>query len=155
MELVLLIGLQGAGKSTFARQCFADTHVYVSRDLLRNHRHPSQRQLQLIEVALREGRSVIADNTHATIADRAPIIALGRQYGARILGYFFPPHVKESLVRNQARSGTARVPNVAIYATAKRFQPPTAGEGFDALYQVRATGTAELPAFEVEPYLEG
>lgn len=155
MELVLLIGLQGAGKSTFARAHFADGYVYIGRDLLRNHRHPSQRQLYLIEEALREGRSIVVDNTHATVADRAPIIALGRQYGVRILGYYFPPRVAESLARNQTRSGTARVPNVAIYATAKRFQPPTLEEGFDTLYQVGAGGTAEFPAFTVELYPEG
>jgi predicted kinase len=153
MELVVVIGFQGAGKSTFTRAHFAEGYVYISRDLLRNHRHPSLRQLQLIEEALREGHSVVVDNTHVTIADRAPIIALGRQYGARILGYFFPPNVKESLARNQARTGKARVPNVAIYATAKRFQPPTLEVGFDTLYRVRATGTAESPAFEIEPYV--
>jgi predicted kinase len=155
MEVVLLIGLQGAGKSTFARSQLGDTHAYVSRDLLRNNRHPSQRQLQLIEEALREGRSVLVDNTHATLADRAAIVALGRQYGARILGYYFPPNVAESLARNRARSGTARVPPVAIYATANKFQPPTHEEGFDALYRVRATGTPESPAFEVEPCVGG
>ncbi|HEV8192165.1 MAG TPA: AAA family ATPase [Ktedonobacterales bacterium] len=125
MELVLLIGLQGAGKSTFARMHCADSHIYVSRDLLRNTRQSSRRQIQLIEEALREDYSIVVDNTHATIADRAPIIALGRQFGAHILGYYFPPRVAESLARNQVRSSTARVPNVALYATAKRFQPPT------------------------------
>ena len=46
MELVLIIGLQGAGKSTFARAHFADGYVYVSRDLLRNNRQRNERQLQ-------------------------------------------------------------------------------------------------------------
>jgi predicted kinase len=155
MVLVLMIGLQGAGKSTFARAHFADGYVYVSRDLLRNNRQRNELQLQLIEKALREGHSVVLDNTHATIADRAPMLALGHQCGARVLGYYFPPHVAESLARNQMRTGTARVPNVAIYATAKRFQLPTVAEGFDTLYQVDASGTAESPVFEVEPSAEG
>lgn len=154
MELALMIGLQGAGKSTFARAHFADDYVYVSRDLLRSNRQRSQRQLELIEEALREGRSVVVDNTHATIADRAPMLALGHQYDARVLGYSFPPRVAESLARNRLRTGNARVPDIAIYATAKRFQPPTAGEGFDELYQVHTSGSAEAPAFEFEPYAE-
>jgi AAA domain len=99
MELVVVIGLQGAGKSTFTRANFAEGYVHISRDLLRNNRHPSLRQLQLIEEALREGCSIVVDNTHATVADRAPIIALGCQYGARILGYYFPPRVAESLAQ--------------------------------------------------------
>src|SRR5690242_13912345 len=81
VELALMIGLQGAGKSTSARAHFAEDYVFVSRDLLRNNRHRNERQLQLIEEALRERRSVVVDNTHATIADRAPMLALGHRYG--------------------------------------------------------------------------
>jgi hypothetical protein len=32
------------------------------------------------------------------------------------------------------------VPGVAVFATAKRLQPPTPAEGFDAVYRVRAEG---------------
>lgn len=155
MELALMIGLQGTGKSTFARARFTEDYVYVSRDLLRNNRHPSQRQLQLIEEALRAGHSVVVDNTHATIADRAPMLTLGHRYSTRVVGYYFPPKVAESRTRNRLRTGAASVPDVAIYATAKRFQPPTTDEGYDALNKVRTLGAAEAPAFEVEPYPEG
>lgn len=47
MELVLMIGLQGASKSTFARAHFADGYVYVSRDLLRNK--PAQRAVITVD----------------------------------------------------------------------------------------------------------
>jgi len=32
------------------------------------------------------------------------------------------------------------VTNTATFGTAKRLQPPTAAEGFDAVYRVRAEG---------------
>jgi hypothetical protein len=35
MELVLLVGLPGAGKTSFFRQRFAETHVHVSGALIR------------------------------------------------------------------------------------------------------------------------
>src|SRR4051812_8782542 len=35
MEAVILIGIQGSGKSTFYRERFFDTHVRVSLDLLK------------------------------------------------------------------------------------------------------------------------
>ena len=125
MELVILIGLQGAGKSTFYRQRFASTHVLVSKDLLRNNRKPERRQRFLVEEALCEGHSVVVDNTNPTLADRAALIALGTQYGAQISGYYFEIAVKQSLERNKQRSGKERVPDIAIFATVKRFIHPS------------------------------
>jgi predicted kinase len=89
MEMIILIGLQGAGKSTFYRQRFAGTHTLVSKDLLRNNKKPACRQRQLIEEALRAGRSLVVDNTNPTREDRAELVRLGRQYGATVLGYYF------------------------------------------------------------------
>ncbi|MFL5706482.1 MAG: AAA family ATPase, partial [Ktedonobacteraceae bacterium] len=59
MELVIFIGLQGSGKSTFYHTYFAATHEYVSKDLLSNNRKPQRRQMQLIEQALEQQRSVV------------------------------------------------------------------------------------------------
>jgi predicted kinase len=55
-ELVLLIGLQGSGKSSFCSAHLADTHTLVSKDRLRNNRNRERRQRQLIEEALGAGR---------------------------------------------------------------------------------------------------
>src|SRR5690242_6814545 len=64
MELVILIGLQASGKSTFARTRFGETYRYVSKDLLKNNSNPARRQRQLIEEALQQGLSVVVDNTN-------------------------------------------------------------------------------------------
>ncbi|HEY8745961.1 MAG TPA: ATP-binding protein [Chloroflexota bacterium] len=137
MELVILIGLQASGKSTFARQQFATSHTYVSKDLLRNIGRPDRRQAQLVTAALQAGRSVVVDNTNPTISARAALISLGRTFGANIAGYYFPASVREALHRNRARTGKARVPDVAIFVTHKHLVPPRYAEGFDALYTVR------------------
>lgn len=137
MQLLILIGLQGAGKSTFYRSYFAQTHVLVSKDLLRNNKRPARRQQQLIEEALQRGHSVVVDNTSPTPEVRAELIQLGHLYGAEVVGYFFEPNVRESLERNRQRQGKARVPDVAIYVTAKKLVIPTYAEGFDQLYRVR------------------
>jgi predicted kinase len=81
--------LQAAGKSTFYRERFAGTHTLVSKDVLRNNPQPERRQQQLIAEALAAGRSVVVDNTNPTPEVRAPLIALGRQYGATVVGYSF------------------------------------------------------------------
>jgi predicted kinase len=56
MEIVLLVGLQASGKSTFYRTHYAATHVLVSKDRFRNNRRPQRRQMHLIEEALTESR---------------------------------------------------------------------------------------------------
>jgi predicted kinase len=151
MELILLIGLQAAGKTTFYRQRFADSHTHISMDLLRNNPRPAQRQAQLLEQALQAGHSVILDNTNPTIEVRAPLIWLGKQYSSTIIGYYFPPDVAASIKRNAEREGKAKVPPVAIYATRKKLQPPSNAEGLDAIYSVRI---AEDGAFQVQPWVE-
>ena len=136
LELVLLIGLQASGKSTFRRECLDATHVVVSKDLMRNNRRPARRQRELIERAMSEGRSVVVDNTNPGLEERAELVALGRQYVARVTGYFFPCSVQTSLARNSRRVGREHVPEVGIFATAKAMRVPTQDEGFDTLYRV-------------------
>lgn len=140
-ELHILVGLQASGKSTFYRAYFAPSneYIYVSKDRLRNNRQPEQRQRQLIAEALAAGRSVVVDNTNAMTEARAALVELGRAYGAAIVGYAFESSARASVERNRGRTGRARVPDVAIYATAKRLTPPTYAEGFDRLYTVRIT----------------
>jgi predicted kinase len=138
MELIIFIGLQASGKSTFYRSHFADTHDHISKDLLGNNKKPARRQHQLIEDALRAGHSVVVDNTNPTRAERAELIALGKTFGATIIGYFFEVEVKRSLQWNAAREGKARVPDIAIFATRKRLARPDYAEGYDQLFLVRA-----------------
>ena len=155
MELVIFIGLQASGKSTLFRERFAATHEHVSKDLLRNSKNRNRRQAQLVREALVAGRPVVVDNTNPSPEDREPLIRLGRELGARVVGYYFEPSVRESLARNKGREGKARVPDVAVYATAKRLLPPSYAEGFDALFAVGiAAGTAGESGFEVHAWPE-
>ena len=140
MELVVFVGLQASGKSTFFRGRFAATHEHVSKDLFRNNKNRNRRQGDLVEAALRSGRPVVVDNTNPTVEDRRPLVELGRRFEARIVGYHFESGVRECLARNARREGKARVPDVAIFATAKRLVPPSREEGFDELYRVRPDG---------------
>lgn len=139
MDLVVLAGLQGAGKSTFYFARFADTHAHVSRDLFPNARDPRRRQETLVADAARAGRSVVVDNTNARREDRVQLVELARALAMRPVLYWFPPDVRASLARNATRAGKARVPPVAIHATRKRLAPPERSEGFSAVYEVSPT----------------
>ena len=124
MDLVVLAGLQGSGKSTFFGARFAATHAHVSRDRFPSARDPRARQRALVEESARAGRSVVVDNTNVRREDRAELVALARALGLRPVLYWFPPDVRASLARNARRDGRARVPAVAVLATARRLAPP-------------------------------
>lgn len=136
----MLVGLPGSGKTTFYRQRFAATHEHISKDLFPHARNRARRQAELIDAALRARRSVVVDNTNVSPAERAPILAAARNAGARVIGYYFAVPIPACIVRNRGREGRQQVPNVAIFAAAKRLVPPVRPEGFDELYTVDSAG---------------
>ncbi len=144
MELILFVGLQASGKSSLYRDRLAATHELVSKDLMPNNPRPERRQRQLIEDALARAASVVVDNTNATSAARAPLIALGHSFGAQVTGYYFDTPLGVCLARNRQREGRARVPDIALFATRKILTPPALDEGFDQLFRVTLTSEGEV-----------
>ncbi len=148
-QCVLLVGLQASGKTTFYRSRFAATHEHISKDDFPHARSRDARQASLMRAALTAGRSVVIDNTNVTPAERASAITIARDCGARVVGYFFEPSIGASIARNRLREGRARVPDVAIPATAKRLVAPDPVEGFHELYRVKLTDRGEFEVVEV------
>src|SRR5882724_11671736 len=100
------------------------------------------------EAMLGAGRNVAVDNTNPSSLEWQPLIAAARAHQANIIGYWFPPHLVDSLVRNAAREGKTRVPDVGLYATIKRIQRPSLVDGFDDLFVVQFDGSG---GFDVRP----
>jgi predicted kinase len=136
LEVVIFVGLQGAGKSTLYLRRFADTHTLVSKDRFRNNRRPERRQQKLLADALAAGWSVVVDNTNPSPAEREALVAVARASGARVVGYHFTATVDECARRNEARPPEKRVPNVGLAAAARRLVRPTREEGFDEVWSV-------------------
>jgi len=136
-ECVVLIGLPGAGKTTFYRQRYP-AHDHISKDTIPNSANKQVRQDAALRRALAAGRSVIVDNTNVSPADRAAVIAVAREFDARVVGYYIEATTRDAVARNEGRTGRAKVPKVAIFTAAKRLVPPSASEGFDELHTVRA-----------------
>jgi len=152
-DCVILIGVPGAGKTTFYEQSFSATHRHISKDRWPNVRDREARQRQELTEALTDGASAVIDNTNASVADRAAIIAIARAHGARVAGYFFAVTTREAVARNARRSGRQRVPNVAIFTIAKRLEPPTLEEGFDELFRVSVTPEGTFVVEDGRPLL--
>lgn len=136
-ELVVMVGLQGCGKSTWVARHLAGTHEIVSKDHWPNARHREQRQLRVAGELLRAGRSVVVDNTNPSLDERAPLVALGHAHGATVRAVYVDVPLDICLARNAARSGRARVPVAGVLAARKRLVPPAGEEGFDRVEMVR------------------
>jgi len=146
MEAVVLVGIQGAGKSTFFRDRFADTHVRISLDMLKT-RH---REALLLRACLGGKISFVVDNTNPTRADRARYLEPARAADFKIVGFYFQSKVSECLERNAGRDSRASVPEKGVLGTAARLELPSRTEGFDELYYVRI----DEGAFVVEDWID-
>ena len=101
--MVLMIGIQGSGKSTFYHKYLADGYVRVNLDTLKTR----NREEQLVSECFREGKSFAVDNTNPTRADRQRYIPLAQYWGYR-----------------HALSGTISVAGAQKYRRQRLRRPP-------------------------------
>lgn len=136
MEAIIFVGIQGAGKSTYFREYFFDTHVRINLDTLRTR----QREEKLLNACLESGQPFVIDNTNPLPADRQRYLQPARAKGFRTVAYFFQSTLRDAMQRNSLRPGKKRVPAPAVAATFKKLVPPTVAEGFDEVHVIELTG---------------
>lgn len=134
--MVILMGIQGSGKSTFYRTYLAQDYVRVNLDTLKT-RH--QEKL-LVDKCLAEGKSFAVDNTNPTKEDRQRYILPAKQAGFQIIGYFMESKLQVCMERNDRRKGKEKIPAMAIAATSNKLEMPSYDEGFYELYFVKNDG---------------
>lgn len=133
---VIFIGIPASGKSTFYNENFALTHVHINLDIL----HTRNKEKALLEDCIAKGLSFVVDNTNPKEADRKRYIDPAKQAGYRVIGMFFKSVITECAIRNEARSGKAKVPGTAIAEISNKLEMPKYEEGFDELYYVAIEG---------------
>ncbi len=132
MEALIFIGIPGAGKSTFWKERFLDTHLRINRDSLRT----KPRETALIQTCLKSRIHFVLDNTSPTRAVRAPLIATMKEANFRVHAFYFEPDVAGSCERNARRNGRACVPEFVIKSCAFHLERPSFDEGFSAIFSV-------------------
>ncbi len=145
MQAIILIGIQGAGKTTFFREHFFETHVRISLDMLRTR----DRERLLLEACLAAQQPFVIDNTNVLATERAVYIQAARARGFKVTGYFFKTELRAAIARNNKRTDKKPLPVPALARWFKRLQPPLAQEGFDELQLVTLDPQNR---FKVEPW---
>jgi predicted kinase len=121
--LVVLVGIAGSGKTTFAARHFAPTRI-VSSDAMRAliADDPSAQGAtddafdllhRLLEMRLRRGRLTVVDATNVEDWARAELVSLARHHVRPAVGIVLDLPLEEALARNLRRA-TPRPPAAAL-----------------------------------------
>ena len=168
VEIVVVMGLPGAGKSTAIASLLAEGHARLNRD----ERGGTLAGLaRALDDALASGATrVVLDNTYPTRAQRADVIAAARRHGATVRCVWLDTALGDAQVnvatRIHARLGRlpepdelkrskdpAIIPPSAQFRWQRELEPPALDEGFAAIDRrafVRAPGPVGAAALVVE-----
>ena len=143
--MVILIGLQASGKSTFFEKELKDKGFeHISLDSLKTRR----REGEVLQKCINDNMSCVIDNTNPTKADRARYIIPGKHSDFRVVGYFLQSKLADCLERNENRD--RQVPKKGILATFNKIEMPSLDEGFDELNFV----SIENGEFKISKWIE-
>ena len=133
MQLIIFIGVQASGKSTFYKHNFYNTHLRINLDMLKT-RH---RENTIFEAGLASKTKMVIDNTNSTKQDRVRYMQRAKDAGFEVITYYFETDLKSTLERNSQREGKANIPEVGVRATYKKLEIPSLDEGFDEIFKVK------------------
>ena len=149
-EVVLIVGLPAAGKSTMARTFTGADCVRLNRD----DRGGSLRQLlPELEQALGAGAAqVVLDNTYASRAARGAVIQLAARHGVPVRCVWLTAGIDDAQVNtvvrmirkygrllepDEIRAASRHDPNTfapgVLFRVQREFEPPDPSEGFTAI----------------------
>ena len=149
-ELVLMMGVPGSGKSTYARNILKYGDIYVSRDEIRysmltdeddyfaKENEVIKTFIQYIDEALIDTQyqgKVYADATHLSPKSRAQVLnQLKNKNKVSVIYLDIPLNV--ILARNAQREGRALVPENIVRRMYKSIILPTKAEGIEKLITI-------------------
>ena len=140
MQLIIFIGVQASGKSTFYKHNFYNTHLRLNLDMLKTQ----HRENIIFEAGLASKTKMVIDNTNPTKEDRVRYMQRAKDAGFEIVAYYFETDLKSTLERNNQREGKANIPEAGVRATYKKLEIPSLNEGFDKIFKVKIAGNGEF-----------
>ena len=141
---VIFVGVQGAGKTEFYARYFSDAYTRISLSEIGTR----QAERAIIRDCISHGESYVLDSQNLTREDRRRYFSRAHDAGYRIIGYYFPSTVEESLERAGLKldKNAQRRQKKAF----DRLEPPEYNEGYDELYIVTAGYGGEFTAERIK-----
>ncbi len=145
-SLIVLIGVSGSGKSTFAKQHFAATQI-VSSDFCRalicddeNDQGVNQEAFELLHLLIAKRLSLrkltVVDATNVKATSRQPLLELAKSYDVPAIAIVFNFDLEFCLQQNAQRTYRV-VPSETIAEQFQELQsslPQLLNEGFQAVH---------------------
>ena len=142
-EMIINIGYPGSGKTTFTKKHLSD-YQHVNMDTLRTQ----AKCISRVKQAMKDGQSVVVDNTNPDLATRKKYLDLAKKHGVPVRAFHFTADMElaqhNAWFRCQETEGQIKqIPKVVYYTYRKKFVEPSLGEGFSEIVNLDF-----LPEFE-------
>lgn len=147
-ETVLMVGIQGSGKSQFCSKYFGQAgYVIVSNDKTGSR----DKSLQLMKKSLKDGKSVVVDNTHVNAEARQKFIDVSKSLKIPCRCFVMATsigQVRHNIVyREIIDKDHVHIGDPLINGYLSKYQEPTKDEGYDEIVKVNI-----VPEFEYEQH---
>ncbi|CAB1348714.1 unnamed protein product [Coregonus sp. 'balchen'] len=143
-EVIIAVGFPASGKSTFFHTHIVPKgYVYVNRDTLGSW----QSCVSACERALKEGRSVVVDNTNPDPESRKRYIDVSQSLGVSCRCFNFSASLEQAKHNNRFREMAPsttkhlKVNDMIFHSYKKKFVVPSLSEGFSEILQVHFVPT--------------
>ncbi|ROL49953.1 Bifunctional polynucleotide phosphatase/kinase [Anabarilius grahami] len=138
-EVIVAVGFPGSGKSTFFQtHIIPKGYAYVNRDMLGSWQHC----VSACERALKEGQSVVVDNTNPDPESRKRYVDASQNAGVPCRCFNFTTSLEQAKHNNRFRemvpSATkhVHVNDMVFHSYKKKFVAPSLSEGFSEILQI-------------------
>lgn len=129
MEMVILVGIPGSGKTTWYKKT-VPMYTHISLDEIDHDRKVEDK---MVECELQKGNNIVIDDTNVTRKIRQRHIVSAKKYNATVNVVFFDVRFQKAHQQNSMRKGKKRVPDGALTKFAILLEEPTLDEGINCI----------------------
>lgn len=144
LQLIVMVGLPGSGKSHFARKNLQPLgYEIINRDIIGNN----QKCLKMCQEKLKDKQSCVIDNTNIDIESRKRFIDIAKAIGVPCRCFLMNSsfdQIKHNIIfRELTDLSHVKLPSMVFNSMKKKFKEPSTSEGFNEIVKVNI-----IPDFE-------